>query len=199
MSADRLEELSAGSLAGGLDAKERREFGKLMRAASPSDKASSASLFNTGAIAALCLPQVKPSAGLLQKMMPRIIKDSKAPDAKAPSESLKFVRGGGTAEWLSLPIPGVYFKLLSMDDSKDYVVVVGKLDPGASYPPHPHFAAEETYVLSGDLWIGDVKLVAGDFHIAAAGSQHGVNRSENGCEILHIISRRDFKAQLAGV
>jgi quercetin dioxygenase-like cupin family protein len=198
MKADRLEELSAGSLAGGLDAKERREFSKLMRAASPAEKSSLASIFNTSALAALSLPQVTPSAGLLQRMMPRIIKDSKTANAEAPSEGLKFVRGGATGEWLALPIPGVYFKLLSMDDSKDYVVLLGKLDPGASYPSHPHSAAEETYVLSGDLWIGDVNLLAGDFHIAAAGSQHDVNRSENGCEILHILSRRDFKAQLAG-
>lgn len=54
-------------------------------------------------------------------------------------------------------------------------------------------------MLTGDLWIGKVQLSAGDFHTAAPGSHHEMNRSETGCLILYVISKKDLAAQLAAV
>jgi len=85
-----------------------------------------------------------------------------------------------------------------MNDEKDYAVVLGKLDPGASYPPHVHTGPEETFVLSGDLFIGEIKLPSGDFHTAAAGSRHGFNHSKGGCIILGIVTKKNFHILVAG-
>lgn len=195
MRADRLEELAAASVAGGLGSKERGELRRLLRMASQADKARVASILNVGALAALSLPRVQAPPSLLHKLMPRVIQKAKTFASGKLPEGLKFVLQNDDSGWLPLPIPGAYFKILSLDDEKDYAVVLGKLDAGASYPPHTHIGPEEVYVLTGDLSFGDVKLLAGDFQTAAAGSRHDVNRSENGCTILAILSKKDLQAQ----
>ncbi len=195
MSSHRLQELAAASVAGGLSKKERSEFQRLLGTASKADKAEVASILNTGALAALGAPRTQAPTELFQKIIPRIIKGSLELNDNAVPGGLKFVLEAQSSGWFPIGVPGAYFKLLSIDDAKSYAVVLGKLDAGASYPPHKHIGPEEIYVLSGDLFIGEVKLSAGDFHTAAAGSHHAVNRSEDGCVILAIISKKDFAAQ----
>lgn len=199
MNRNRLEELAAGRVAGGLDRKEKREFQRLLSIASDAEKAGVASILNTAALAASALPRANAPFRVFQKLMPRVLKQARTMDAAAIAGGLKFVEGNDRSAWLSLPIPGVSFKLLSLDRAKDYAVVLAKLDPGATYPAHMHFGPEEIYMLSGDLWIGEVKLWAGDFHTAAPGSRHEVNRSDGGCVIIYVISKKDLAAQLAAV
>lgn len=93
--------------------------------------------------------------------------------------------------WKSLPIPGTYIKLLSHEPERGYAVLLGKLDPGARYPAHINAGPEDFYILTGDLFIGDRKLVAGDFHHADAGSQHEENYSLQGCTLLAVLTTSD--------
>ena len=68
--------------------------------------------------------------------------------------------------------------MLSLEQERGYAVLLGKLEPGARYPAHINSGPEDFYILTGDLVIGDRKLVAGDFHHADAGSRHEENYSD---------------------
>jgi ChrR Cupin-like domain len=54
--------------------------------------------------------------------------------------------------------------------------------PGATYYSHLHDQGhEECLVLEGDLIMGDLKLLPGDFHLAAKGSTHPPATTMSGC------------------
>lgn len=55
-----------------------------------------------------------------------------------------------------------------------------ELSPGAALPFHRHHEDEECVVLRGSAELGDVMVRAGDYHLAPAGSRHGVVRSKEG-------------------
>ena len=90
-----------------------------------------------------------------------------------------------------MPIPGAFIKLLSLERDRGYAVLLGKLEPGTQYPAHRNPGPEEFYILTGDLVIGDRRLVAGDFHHADAGSQHDVNYSVEGCTLISVLTTSD--------
>ncbi len=113
------------------------------------------------------------------------------------AEGFSFVQAGDEKDWTPLPVAGAFFKLLSMDQSRGYAVVLGKLEPGTRYPAHDHIGPESILVLSGDLWIGDREMTAGDFHSAAAGTRHDVNSSRQGCTILAVLTIEDLQAQMS--
>lgn len=189
---ERLHELAAGFAAGELDGAESEELRSLLASASPEAKTESAAIVNGAAALALLLPRQAPSKSLKEKIL------SRTRQKAILEERFKFVWGSDPSGWIPLKrTRGAYVKVLSMSDDKDYAVVLGKLDPGVAYPAHPHGGPEEIYVLSGDLHIGDTVLHAGDFHHAAAGSEHGVNRSETGCMILAVLNKSDLEAQFA--
>lgn len=86
---------------------------------------------------------------------------------------------------------GISYKLLSVDDERDLVSMVVRLAPGASYPPHTHAAAEELFLLEGELWIDDRKLQPGDYNRAEPGTSDQRVWSETGCTCVLITSSRD--------
>ncbi len=104
---------------------------------------------------------------------------------------LRFVESAESKGWKELPVPGAYIKLLSLEKERGYAVLLGKLDPGVRYPAHTNAGPEDFFVLTGDLVIGDRKLVAGDFHHADKGSQHAVNYSVGGCTLLSVLTTDD--------
>ena len=184
----RLLELAAGFASGTLEATEKAEFRSLLREAPPEAKAEVSRTIDTVGLIAISLPRKSPSAALREKILSRI-----RPPEPTP-ELFEFVPNTGDTGWIPMRVPGAYVKLLSFQKEKGYAVVLGKLDPGTSYPAHHHLGPEQIFILSGDLNIGDVKLRAGDFHNARAGSSHGVNHSQNGCTIMAIVSAEDLPA-----
>lgn len=72
----------------------------------------------------------------------------------------------------------VDFKLLSSDNGVHPVLI--RLRPGAQLPEHRHGGDEECIVLSGEARLGDIRVRAGDYHLARAGSRHGVVSSDTG-------------------
>jgi anti-sigma factor ChrR (cupin superfamily) len=191
VTADRIKELAAGFASGGLEAAEMAELRTLLEGAVEPLRAEAREIINAAALTALMMPQEKPSAGVRE----RLLKKVSTPDSMRPA--LMFIQADKAGDWIPLKVPGAWVKLLTMDDTKDYAVVLGKLDAGAKYPAHHHSGPEEIYILSGDLHIGETKLVAGDFHTAAPGSRHEVNHSETGCVILAVLTKRDLQAQFA--
>jgi anti-sigma factor ChrR (cupin superfamily) len=99
-----------------------------------------------------------------------------------------FIASSDASGWKALPVPGAYIKLLSADRDRGYAVVLGRLDAGVRYPAHPHETAEDFLLLSGDLTIAGRRLGSGDFHHCAAGTEHPVNYSDQGCTLIAVLS-----------
>ncbi|HVY70175.1 MAG TPA: cupin domain-containing protein [Verrucomicrobiae bacterium] len=204
MDLERVRELAALNAAGAIDGEDAREFAQLL-----ADRArleAEISAFNNAtARAAEALPvTATPSASVKERLMQRVGAAAPGGDKMAVFKRLLppvadgffNIRDTGDKGWLPLPVRGAFVKLLSFDEAQGYAIVLGKLDPGASYPAHNHHSGEDLFMLTGDLHIGGEKLTAGDFHHAAAGSSHGINYSEQGCTLLAVLSGRDLLEQL---
>ena len=62
--------------------------------------------------------------------------------------------------------------------------------PGGVIPAHRHQHEEECLVLEGECRIGTHRLVAGDVHVAAAGSWHEAARRAAVCSFCYAASIR---------
>jgi len=88
------------------------------------------------------------------------------------------------AGWAPLS-EGVSFRVLREETNTGRQSVLIRMQPGAVYQPHPHDTDEECLVIEGDLWLGNLELRAGDFHVAFKGTVHPASRTITGC-LLHI-------------
>jgi anti-sigma factor ChrR (cupin superfamily) len=87
--------------------------------------------------------------------------------------------------------PGIFCKLMATDTKAHRVSMLVRLLPGVEYPPHTHAGLEELFLLDGELWINDHKLVAGDYNRAEAGSGDKRVWSETGCTCVLVTSTQD--------
>src|SRR5437016_2138373 len=87
--------------------------------------------------------------------------------------------------------PGIECKLLASDMERHRVSMLVRLAPSASYPAHTHAGAEELYLLDGELWIDERKLVPGDYNYGAPGAGDDRVWSETGCTCLLVTSTED--------
>lgn len=93
--------------------------------------------------------------------------------------------------WEPIGIPGIEVKRLAVDARRRVVSMLVRMAAGTSYPGHRHAAAEECFVVSGDVSVGERVLRAGDYQLAAAGSTHGVQSTRDGCTLFIISSQDD--------
>jgi anti-sigma factor ChrR (cupin superfamily) len=93
-------------------------------------------------------------------------------------------------EWEEVA-PGIECKLLATDLERHRVSMLVRLAPGASYPAHTHAGSEELYLLDGELWIEDHKLLPGDYNFGAPASGDERVWSERGCTCVLITSTND--------
>lgn len=122
---------------------------------------------------ALAAPAVPPSDDVLFRIERRL--DAMvSPDYRGITIR---AREGRWHEW----VPGVRAKLLNRRDDVNRGSFLVEVDPGAVFPTHPHEDDEECYMISGDLWFGDLELLAGDFHFAPRGTVHPPATSRRGC------------------
>lgn len=111
---------------------------------------------------------------------------SSAPDAKALT-----VLRSNDGMWEKTGVEGVEVKQLFVDQARDYVTMLVRMQPGSSYPSHRHGGFEECYVISGDLAVGDTLMTAGDYQRADGGSVHVVQSTRAGCVLFIVSSRHD--------
>jgi anti-sigma factor ChrR (cupin superfamily) len=142
-------------------------------------------------VAVCAMPAAPLPSDLKGKVMERIAAVEAAGRSTALPPGLSFLIAADQTGWKPLSVPGTSIKLLSFERDHRYAVLLGKLEPGARYPAHVNAGPEDFYILSGDLVIGDRKLVAGDFHHADRGSQHEENYSEKGCTLLAVLTTDD--------
>ncbi len=143
---------------------------------------------------ALAVPSAPISAQLKEKIL-RLVRHAEAPvivhqpaeTAAEKKPGFHFHCASDPAGWKELPLRGAWIKLLSLEKDRDYAVLLGRLGPGVRYPAHKHFGAEELYILTGDLHIGDRTLGPGDFHHSDAGTSHEDNHSVKGCTLLAVL------------
>lgn len=146
------------------------------------------------------VPQVSPPAGLKARIMQSLGEPAKKSPAEAPGKlptGLAFARAADEAGWKALPIPGAFIKLLSLEPSRGYAVLLGKLGPGVRYPAHINAGPEDFLILTGDLHVSGQRLGPGDFHHADAGSQHEENFSVEGCTLMAVLTTDDPLVALA--
>jgi anti-sigma factor ChrR (cupin superfamily) len=194
MISEHQQELASLYALGALSPGEQESF-EAELSANPDLQTLTCDLQSTIALAAAAIPAAAPPRGLKDKVFRRIeeIEAAKATGrASAPLPlGLSFALAAGQSGWKPLPIPGAFIKLLSLERERGYAVLLGKLEPGARYPAHRNPGPEDFYILTGDLVIGDVKLSAGDFHHAEAGSQHEENYSVGGCTLISVLTTSD--------
>jgi len=178
---------------GALPAEERRAFEELLRG-SPEVRELVHSLQRATDLMALAVPSCSPPPQLRENLLRRIQGSMAASSGQQPSKSpikrtagFRFHGADDPAGWKELPLKGAWIKLLSLEKDERYAVVLGKLGPGVRYPAHKHFGAEELYILTGDLHVGDRALGPGDFHHSDAGTAHEVNYSVEGCTLLAVL------------
>ncbi|OQW53513.1 MAG: hypothetical protein A4S14_15870 [Proteobacteria bacterium SG_bin9] len=122
-------------------------------------------------------PEETPSAGTFEAVLDRIDSEGlQLPGTKT--------RRAGTAKWREVS-PGIHTRVLYADRVTNRLSVLVRMEPGATFRSHSHDLAEETLVLEGELWLGDLKLMPGDHHLAQPHTQHPLGRTVTGC-IVHI-------------
>ncbi len=154
------------------------------------------SLQDTADLVVLSAPAITPPPALRDKVLNRIaaLVAAKKTAATAPLAALaglNFIEAAAGKDWKPLPVPGTFIKLLALERERGYAVLLGKLDAGARYPAHINAGPEDFFILTGDLVVGERKLVAGDFHHADGGSQHAENYSAGGCTLLAVLTTDD--------
>lgn len=97
-------------------------------------------------------------------------------------------RRAGTGVWTEMS-PGVTYSVLFEDPVAKRRSLLVRALPGSIYNSHSHDEGhEECLVLEGDLIIGDLKLVAGDYHLAAKGTTHPPATTRSGCLLYQAIT-----------
>src|SRR5882724_4116293 len=169
-------ERAADYVLGTLSAQERAEVER--DAAADSALAAEIARWN-GELSPLLLdaPEVEPPAYIFDRIKEKIA--SAKPPAPAGSRTVRASEG----KWEFI-CPGIERKMLWHDRDKRRITFLIRAQPGAEFPAHQHDDDEEAYVLSGDLSFDDLKLNAGDYHLARPGVRHPVGRTKGGCMLL---------------
>jgi anti-sigma factor ChrR (cupin superfamily) len=101
--------------------------------------------------------------------------------------------------WFPHEHEGIWVKPLSVDKERGYAITLMKMQPHAVYPDHHHLGSEQCYVLAGTVSIHGRQLQAGDFHNAAAGTDHGDISTDTGNMLLLVVSLPDYKQTYRGM
>jgi anti-sigma factor ChrR (cupin superfamily) len=145
------------------------------------------------AMLALAAPMELPRAHIKDQLMTRI-RATRAVEANVTPAGWKFESASADTGWRSGVFPGVHFKTLSVDETRDVVMVLMKMDPGARFPDHVHDdGPDEGIVISGDVITGGRLMRAGDYYFAAEGTTQADTVSPSGCTALVSLTARSWK------
>jgi quercetin dioxygenase-like cupin family protein len=130
------------------------------------------------------IDDIKPAAATLKAVEKRISSEV------GREVVLRTGRAIGDRDWKQVS-PGIWCKLLAMDEEHERVSMLVRLAPGVVYPPHTHAGVEELHLLDGELWIDDRLLFAGEFNRAEPGSSDRFVWSATGCTCVLVTSPKD--------
>ena len=69
-------------------------------------------------------------------------------------------------------VRGVDLKLLHVDAARGYRSFLLRFAPGSTLPAHDHADDEECVMISGEAFIGGMRLTSGDWQLAPRGQRH---------------------------
>ena len=117
-------------------------------------------------------PEAEPPTRLKERLLERVRERSGMRIETAASRT-----------WQASGRPGVEIHQLFVDESNARQTMLIRMAAGSHLPEHIHGAAEECYVLDGELIDKDRRLAAGDYLNSADGTRHAV-ASDTGCLLL---------------
>ncbi|MFO1110138.1 MAG: cupin domain-containing protein [Bradyrhizobium sp.] len=120
-----------------------------------------------------------PPAGMFDSILARI-------DAEGMQLPGTRTRRGDSATWREIA-PGVVSRVLHVDHGNNRQSLLIRMAPGSVYHSHAHDMDEEAFIVEGDLSFGDLKLMAGDYHVAGASTRHPPGRTVGGC-VVHVVT-----------
>jgi anti-sigma factor ChrR (cupin superfamily) len=177
-----LYDLAALDAAGALDADARADYERRLARAAPEMRAAIAELYDAAA---------RLATGATEAEMPApVVRERILGTAALPGQFVSLRASEG--KWLPLGVPGITVRVLHVDTRRHTIMLHARVETGAVYPGHHHRGPEVSYVLSGEVIIQGQHFGAGDFHYAAAESDHGPIVCERACEILLIIDAADY-------
>lgn len=118
-------------------------------------------------------------AGMFDRILTRI-------DAEGMQLPGTRTRRSDGATWREIS-PGVVSRVLHIDRANNRQSLLIRMAPGSVYHSHAHDADEEAFIVEGDLSFGDLKLGAGDYHIATPGTRHPPGQTVGGC-VVHVVT-----------
>jgi hypothetical protein len=128
---------------------------------------------------------VAPLPGLRERVLARVA--SPPIPAQFEAGGFFFARGEQLA-WTTIA-PGVRIKWLWSDPATGARTGLIDMDPDRPFPEHPHPEVEDLFLISGEAWVGDVAMRAGDYCRSPGGTAHNDVRSgPNGAAAL-VVSR----------
>ena len=114
-----------------------------------------------------------------ERMRRRILESAREQPAPEGTRTLR----ASDAEWVAI-CPYVDVRELRRDEASGTHTSLMRMRPGGMIPAHRHDREEEFIVLEGECHIGQLRLAAGDVHIAAAGSWHEPVTTRTGVLVL---------------
>lgn len=114
-----------------------------------------------------------------------------ASESARAAPDFTFRAAGDGSDFQPTNVAGIEARRLFVDAENDRVTMIVRMQAGTSYPAHIHGAAEECYVLAGDLTVGTLAMKAGDYQRADVGTVHPVQSTERGCVLLLVSSQHD--------
>lgn len=122
---------------------------------------------------ALAAEVAAPPPSLKTSVLQRIADDGRA--AQFEEDGNFFARSAGLA-WTEIA-PGVELQFMYVDPATGGRVLLVRMGPNLLFPTHDHHVIEDLYLVSGQAYVGDIPMRAGDYCRAPAGTTHSTVRS----------------------
>jgi quercetin dioxygenase-like cupin family protein len=129
-------------------------------------------------------PGAERSAGIWQRVLAGI--------APSPPPAGTATYHAGERDWIKAS-SHIHTKLLRVDAASGTQELLIRFLPGAEVPAHSHRKEEQMVIIEGECFVGDHRLVAGDVHVAPAGSWHPLITTQTGT-LIHLRCEYPFPA-----
>jgi anti-sigma factor ChrR (cupin superfamily) len=123
------------------------------------------------------VPRIPPPAHVKVKLLQSLLPKPQPPQGFQVQYQTDII-------WRATGQQGVQYCDFHNDPQTQRVTRLLKMEPGAKLQSHHHDTSEEFYIISGDLRCGDIRLAAGDYQYAEAGTHHAELITDTGCVCL---------------
>ena len=130
-------------------------------------------------------PHAAPPESLRSRVLAQLAIADRGPQFE---DSGFFFAKGNDIAWTDVNA-GIRSKLLYGDPPRGARTVLVEMAPNLLFPSHDHHAIEDLYLISGDLWVGEIPMRAGDYCRAPGGTTHDDVRSGPSGALVVVVQR----------